>query len=339
MTRALVTGSTGGVGSNLAEALIERGIEVVGLRRSTSPDDAVEGLQMQFVTGDILKPETLRPALDGIDWVFHVAAIADDWKYPAEMVHKVNVGGARNVMQAALDAGVKRFVLTSSSSALGKAEYEKQLMDETKEYNLKPGVWPYGYSKYLANHAMREFADRGLPAVSVMPSAIMGPRDLKFISGELLVRVLKHQTFPFPRGGLNWIDTRDVVEGHIAAAEKGRPGETYVLGGENMTHIEYMDIVGDVLKVKPRILKIPRFILPPFAASVTLLHKLGVTLPIERARVLMSGTYIWYDTTKAVSELGLTTRPFADTVRDTYEWYQDNGYFKKRGISASRLAA
>jgi dihydroflavonol-4-reductase len=339
MTRALVTGSTGGVGSNLAEALIERGIEVVGLRRSTSPEDAVEGLKMQFVTGDILKPETLRPALEGIDWVFHVAAIADDWKYPAETIHKVNVGGARNVMQAALDTGVKRFVLTSSAAALGKPEFEKQLMDETKEYNFKPDVWPYGYSKYLANQAMREFAAKGLSAAAVMPSAIMGPRDLKFIGGEVLVRVLKKQAFPFPRGGLNWIDTRDVVAGHIAAAEKGRPGETYVLGGENMTHTEYMEIVGDILKVKPRILRIPRFILPPFAATVTLLHSLGMTLPVERARVLMSGTYIWYDTTKAVTELGLTTRPFNETVREAYEWYRDNGYFEKRGIAASPLAA
>lgn len=339
MTRALVTGSTGGVGSNLAEALIERGVEVVGLRRKTSPDDAVEGLNIQFVTGDILQPETLRPALEGIDWVFHVAAIADDWKFPAETIHKVNVGGARNVMQAALDAGVKRFVLTSSSSALGKPEYEKQLMDETKSFNLEPGLWPYGYSKYLANQLVGEFADKGLSAVAVMPAAIMGPRDLKFISGELLVRVLKRQFLPFPRGGVSWIDTRDVVAGHIAAAEKGRSGETYLLAGHNMTHLEYMEIIGGTLRVKPNVLRIPRLVLPPFAAVVTLLHRLGVTLPVERARILLSGTYIWYDNSKAVNELGLTVRPFADTVRESYEWYRDNDYFQKRGIPASRLAA
>ena len=339
MIRALVTGSTGGVGSNLAEALIARGVEVVGLRRQTSPDDAVEGLPIQFVTGDILQPETLRPAFEGIDWVFHVAAIADDWKFPAETVHRVNVGGARNVMQAALDAGVRRFVLTSSSSALGKPEYEKQLMDETKTFNLKPDLWPYGYSKYLANQLVPEFAGKGLPIVSVMPAAIMGPRDLKFISGELLVRVLKRQSLPFPRGGLNWIDTRDVVAGHIAAAEKGRAGETYLLAGHNMTHQEYIQIIGDVLKVKPNFLRIPRMVLPPFAAAVTLLHSLGMSLPVERARVLLSGNYIWYDNSKAVNELDLTLRPFADTVREAYEWYCDNDYFQKRGIPASWLAA
>ena len=333
MTRALVTGSTGGVGSNLANELIERGVEVIGLRRKTSPDDAVEDLKMQFVTGDILQPETLRPALDGVDWVFHVAAIADDWKYPEEIIHRVNVQGARNVMQAALEAGVERFVFTSSSAAVGKPEYEKQLMNENKKYNLKPHLWPYGYSKYLANQMMNDYVEKGLPAVAVMPSAIMGPRDVKFISGELLVRALGGDILPFPQGGVNFIDTRDVVEGHIAAAEYGRPGETYLLAGHNMTHMEVMNTINRVLGVEANVIRIPRWVLPPMAAGVMALRKLGVTLPIERARVLLSGSYLWYDNSKAVDELGLTIRPFEETVRDAYQWYLAHDYFAKRGVS------
>jgi dihydroflavonol-4-reductase len=333
MTRALVTGSTGGVGANLVAALNARGIDVVGLRRKSSPNDAVEGLKLDFAVGDILDAASLPPAMEGVDWVFHVAAIADDWNYPAETVYRVNVEGTRNVLEAALAAGVKRLVLTSSSSALGIPTRDGELMTEENQFNLNPRDWAYGHSKHLAEQLMREYVDRGLHAVSVLPSAVMGPRDLKFISGELLVRALKREIFPLPDGGLNFIDVRDLVEGHIAAAEKGRAGERYVLAGHNMTHGESLAIIGQVLSVPIQRIKVPRWVLPPLAEVVTLLHKMGVKLPVERGRVLLSGKFIYYDNAKAVRELGLAVRPFAETVRDAYQWYAEHRYFEKRGIA------
>ncbi len=332
MTRVLVTGSTGGLGANLVAALDRRGFEVVGLRRSTSPSDATGGLQMATAVGDILDPDSLRAAMQGIDWVFHVAAIADDWHYPAEVVYRANVEGARNVLEAAARAGVQRFVLTSSGAALGMPRAGKGQLDEHDRFNLRPGDWPYGHSKQLAEETMAEFVAQGLHAVSVLPTAIMGPRDVKFISGELLVRTLKRELLPLPEGGLNFIDMRDCAEGHIAAAEKGRPGERYILGGHNMTHRETMGIISEVLGVKARILPLPRWVLPPAAGLVSLLQRLGVRMPIERQRVLLSGQFMYFDNGKAVRELGLTVRPFAESVRDAYQWYVENGHFAKRGV-------
>ncbi len=337
MTRALVTGSTGGVGANLIAALNERGIEVVGLRRRTSPDDAIGGLALTPVIGDILEPESLRQAMRGIDWVFHAAAIADDWHYSARQVYQVNVEGTRNVLAAAYEAGVQRFVLTGSAAALGVPVPGKDLIDETHQFNLKPDLWPYGHSKHLALQVLAEFVDRGLHAVSVLPTAVMGPRDVKFISGELIVRAVKRQVFPFPDGGLNFIDIRDVAQGHIAAAERGKPGERYLLGGHNLTHTQTLETIAGVLRIPIKHVRIPRWLLPLMAGAVTLLEKWGVELPIERARVLLSGKYMYYDSSKAQRELGLAVRPFVETVRDTYLWYAQHHFFERRGVPSELL--
>ncbi len=337
MTRALVTGSTGGVGANLIAALNTHGVEVVGLRRRTSPNDAVGDLRLTFVTGDILDLASLRPAMEGVDWVFHVAAIADDWNFPAQTVYKVNVEGTQNVLEAAYRAGVKRFVFTSSAAALGRPRRGRLLLTEQDEYNLRPEEWPYGYSKYLAMQIVEEYAGKGLHAVSVLPTAILGPRDVKFISGELLVRALRREVFPLPDGGVNFVDSRDVAAGHIAAAEHGRPGERYILGGHNLTHSEILRTISEVLGIPIRCVRIPRWALPVLAEAVGVLLKLGVHLPIERTRVLLSGEYMYYDNSKAVRELGLTPRPFAETVADAYRWYVEHGFFARRGIPRSSL--
>jgi dihydroflavonol-4-reductase len=339
MTRALVTGSTGFVGANLAFALVERGVEVVGLRRRSSPQDAVKELDIPFVTGDVLIPESLPPAMKGIDWLFHVAAIADYWRMPPEMVYRVNVEGTRNALEAAQQAGVRRVILTSSSASLGIPPANKPLLDEDDLFNLRPEDFPYGHSKHLANQMMLEFARQGMDVLSVLPSAVIGPRDLKFNAGELIVQALK-PTLPFlplPRGGLNYIDVRDCVDAHIAAAEKGKPGQLYLLAGHNLTHKETMSIVNRVLGTSLPIVEVPGWALSPLAALVGFMHQIGVSLPVDRGRVLLSRETIYYDNHKAVRELDLKTRPFAESVSDTYEWYIQNNYLQKRGIRKLRV--
>lgn len=341
MTRALVTGSTGFLGANLVAALNERKIDVVGLRRRNSPEDAVEGLKLAFAVGDILDAETLEPAMKGIDWVFHVAAVADYWRTPAETIYKVNVEGARNVFEAALRANVKKVVFTSSSAAVGLPRPGKRLMDETDRYNRKPEEFFYGHSKQIAEDLLLEYVAQGLDAVSVLPSAVLGPRDLKFNAGELVVQALKPSLpfMPLPHGGLNFIDVRDCVAGHLAAAEKGRAGERYLLAGHNLTHRETMDSVNRELGTSVPIVELPGWIFVPAAEVVGILQKAGAKLPVDRGRVLHSREFMYYDNSKAVRELGLSIRPFRDSVRDAYEWYIENDYLAKRGINTpSQLA-
>lgn len=334
MTRALVTGSTGFLGANMVAALNERQIDVVGLRRKNSPEDAIEGLKLTFVVGDILDPESLVAAMKDVDWVFHAAAVADYWRTPEKIIYQVNVDGARNVLDAALKARVKRVVLTSSSAALGMPTPQRPVLDETDQFSIPPKEFPYGHSKHVAEQVMKEYVEKGLAAVSVLPAAVIGPRDLKFNAGELIAQALK-PTLPFlpmPRGGLNFIDVRDCVVGHIAAAEKGRTGERYLLAGRNFTHRESLEIVNRVLGTSVPIVEIPRWMIGTMAELVGLLQKMGAKLPVDKGRVVHSKEFIYYDNSKAVKELGLTARPFAESVRDAYLWYAENNYLAKRGI-------
>jgi dihydroflavonol-4-reductase len=329
MIRALVTGSTGCVGSNLVAALNRRGVEVRGLWWNGSPTVAIEGLDVELIAGDVLDIETLRPVMDGVDWVFHVAGIADDWNYAAQDVYRTNVQGTYNVLSAAWEAGVKRFVLTSSAASLGMPREERTVLDESYQFNVESYNWVYGHSKYLAEQVMAHFVERGLHAVSVLPTIIMGRGDLSFVGGQIIARALKGQVFPIPEGGTNYIDVRDVAQAHIAAAEKGKPGERYLLGGHNMTHQECLETIGSALDVSIKSVQIPHWALPPIADSVTLLRKLGAPMPIERGRVLLSGKYLYYDNRKAVRELGLTTRPFHESIQDAFRWYNEHGILEK----------
>lgn len=334
MTRALITGVTGCVGSNLAAALLRRGVEVVGLCQPGSPTVALRGLDIERVSGDILDPECLRRAASGADWVFHVAAIADDWKHKPELVYRVNVEGTRNVLAAAAEAGARRFVLTCSAAVLGSPRRGKTLLDETTPTNLKPGDWVYAHSKLLAEEAVMEYAAQGLPAVSLLPTAILGPADTSFISGQLITRVLAGGSFPFPQGGVNYIDVRDVAEAHIAAAEHGRSGERYLLGGHNLSHLHYLGVIGDVIGMPVRYSQVPSVALPLMAAVLDGARRAGLRVPVDGARVLLGGEYMYYDNRKAARELGLQPRPFAQTVEDTYRWYLEHGYLNEFRVPA-----
>jgi dihydroflavonol-4-reductase len=334
MTLALVTGSTGFVGSSVVEALNAHGVEVRALRRATSPDDAIAGLRFTPVVGDILDYDSLRPALEGVDWVFHVAAVSDYWRTPAEVVYRVNVEGTRNMLRAAREASVARFVFTSSTAALGKPRPDKPLMDEADTFNLPPKAFPYGHSKHLAELEVQKAAAQGLNALSVLPTAVTGPRDLHFISGELIVQALKGVPFA-PPGGLSYIDARDAAEAHVAAAERGQSGQRYILSGENLAHREALEIAARVVgRPGPRF-GIPRWALPGAALVVEGLKRLGADLPLDGAQVRLAGEFMYYDNSKAIRELGLTTRPFEQSLRDTYAWYRSNGYLERLGVLAS----
>jgi dihydroflavonol-4-reductase len=334
MTRALITGVTGCVGSNLAAALNRRGIDVVGLCQPGAPTIALRGIELERISGDILDPECLRRAMRGVDWMFHAAAIADDWKYKPEQVYRVNVEGTQNVLAAAAEAGVQRFILTCSAAVLGLPRPGVELLDENTRTNLKPAAWVYAHSKLLAEEALMQSAAQGLHAVSLLPTAILGPADTSMIGGQLITRMLARQPFPFPQGGVNYIDVRDVAEAHIAAAERGRAGERYLLGGHNLSHLHYLGAIGDAIGLPVRYMQVPRAALPLMALAVDGMRRAGLSVPVDGGRVLLGGQYMYYDNRKAVRELGLQPRPFAQTVEDTYRWYLEHGYLNQYRVPA-----
>lgn len=331
--KALVTGSTGFVGANLVEGLAAAGHEVRALHRSSSRLDALAGLAYEYAVGDILEPASLKTAMEGVDWVFHVAAVSDYWRQNgAAWLYRVNVGGTRNVLEAALSTGVRRVVFTSSAASLGipthSAEQVGRPLDESATFNIAPALLPYGHSKHLAEHLVHEFVDRGLEVVIVNPTVILGPRDLNMISGSAIIAVYRRQAPAVPAGGVNYVDVADVAAGHIAAAERGRVGERYILGAHNLTHQRASEIMAEVVGVKLPPLHMPRVLMDPFAVAVDLFNRFWPYVPlVTGSQVRLMKHMLFFDTSKAQRELNLGPPiPFRTSVERTFRWYRDNGY-------------
>jgi dihydroflavonol-4-reductase len=265
----LVTGSTGFVGGALCKALVAQGHQVRAFHRPSSSLKLLEGLDVEHVTGDLTQSETIPPAMQGIEVVFHVAAQLGAGSDPGR-TYAITVEGTRTVLQAAKEAGVHRVVHTSSVAALGVPENGparrqskkdvkiNALIDEAHTWNYSPTRWRYGYAKYLAELEVQKAVAGGLDCVIVNPSVIFGPGDVYRMSNSLMV-ASAHGRIPRVAvpGGLNVVAIEDVVSGHLAALERGRRGERYILGGENLSHADLLKMVAEITGVGG-----PRGILP-----------------------------------------------------------------------------
>jgi dihydroflavonol-4-reductase len=322
--KVLVTGATGFVGSNIAAALAARGDQVRVLRRSTSRLDALDGVPVEYVTGDILDIESLANAMQGCDLVFHVAAVAQYWRSSKETVYRVNVDGTRNVIKAALVAGVERVVHTSSVAALGYPP-RGGLADESQPFPPELAWWPYGHSKYLAELEVGKAVEQGLPAVIVNPTIVVGPRDVNFVSGSLIRASAKGQLRVVPPGGSNMVHVDDVVSGHLAAAEIGQVGERYILGGENLSHWDAALTLNSVTGGPSPWFVLPHWSLPPLARLIDGFNAVSRRPPLLAGeQILLGGETFYVDNKKAVRELGLPQTPFRRAAADAYIWYQEH---------------
>ncbi len=324
--KALVTGATGCVGANVVAALLERGYEVRAMHRVTSSLTALEGLEAERIVGDLFDLESLARAMEGCDLVFHVAAISDYWRTPAETIYRVNVEGTRNVVEAALQAGVRRLVYTSSVGSLGIPP-AGQLLDEQSTFNLPPHRFPYGHSKHLAEGVVRETLARGLDAVIVNPAAVIGPRDVHWIGGSLLQEAQRGTTWFAPPGGTCWAASTAVGLGHVLAAERGRSGERYLLGGQNLTHRETIEVVAEVVGGQRSRVTLPRFLMGALTATTGLASRF-IHLPFSAEQVWLSAQEIYCDSTKARQELGYPQVAFRVAVEQAYAWYRARGLLR-----------
>jgi len=322
--QALVTGATGFVGSNLALALAERGDRVRVLRRSTSRLEALEGIPVEHYTGDLLDPDSLAEAFRGCEGVFHAAAISQYWRSERQTIYQVNVTGTRNVVEAALRAGVERVVHISSVAALGYPP-RGTLADESQEFPPAQSWFAYGHSKYLAEAEVHRAVAQGLPAVIVIPGIVIGPRDVNFVSGSLVRASARGQLRIVPPGGSNLVHVGDVVAGALAAAERGRVGERYILGGENLSHWEAARILAGVTGGPGPRLMLPGWLLPLLARLVDALNRLSPRPPLVSGEQIRLGAETFYvDNRKAVRELGLPGTPFRQAAADAYGWYREH---------------
>jgi dihydroflavonol-4-reductase len=329
MAATLVTGASGFVGSSLVRKLIAAAHQVRVLLRPTSDRRNIEGLPVEVVLGDLADNNSLERALEGCNALFHVAADYRLWARHPQQIYQSNVAGTVNIMQAALKAGVKRIVYTSSVATLG-LHADGTPADENTPVTLNDMIGHYKRSKFLAEaEVKRMIAGQGLPAVIVNPSTPVGPRDIRPTpTGRMVLDAACGRTPAYVDTGLNLVHVDDVAQGHLLAFERGVIGERYILGGRNMTLKEILTEVARISGQKPPRMKLPHNLVLPIAY----LSEAWAWLtdgPEPRATVdgvRLSKKYMFFSIEKARRELGFKPRPVEDALKDAVEWFRANGY-------------
>lgn len=323
----LVTGATGFLGSHVARRLAQRGEKLKILFRKTSKTSNIDDIPAEKVYGDILDVDSVRRALEGCDTVYHTAGFVSFKKADYKKMEDINVKGTVNVLSAALEAGVKKAVYTSSQAAVG-ADPGGGIANEKTPFTLEGEGIQYLNTKYHAEREALKICEKGLPLVVVNPSVVIGPGDVYLSSTGAILWYCKGKFPGYMDGTLNMVDVEDVAEGHILAAEKGRVGERYILANKNMTIKEFFDLMERITGIPSPKIKIPYYV--AFASAFLVERVLRLSFPnfstMDVDSVKLSKFNWFIDSSKAVGELGFHQTPIEETVRKTIKWFKDNGY-------------
>ncbi len=329
----LVTGGSGFVGAHVVRSLLARGQRVRCLVRGPRPSGRgsanLDGLDVERVEGDLLEPDSLGPATRGVERVFHVAADYRLFARDPRPLYRANVDGTRALLEAAAREGVRRFVHTSSVGALGLTS-DGTPADETTPARLADMIGHYKRSKFLAEREAEAAAARGLPVVIVNPSTPIGEMDARPTpTGQVVVDFLNRRMPAYVDTGLNLVDVRDVAEGHVLAAERGRVGERYVLGAENLTLRAILETLARLTGLPAPRVRLPRWIPLLVAGVETGFAKcFGGTPRVPLEGVRMARHRMFFDHGKARQELGYAPGPVEDALVRAIGWYRANGYVR-----------
>ncbi len=323
----LVTGATGFIGHHVARLLSSRGAELRVLVRPESRLENLEGLRAERVVGDLRDPRSLAAAVRGCQTVFHVAADYRLWARDPQELYRSNVEGTAHLLDAAAQAGATRIVYTSTVGAI-RPPAEGCLSDEDAPVSLEHMVGHYKRSKFLAEQAALEGARKGLPVVIVNPTAPVGEADVKPTpTGKIILDFLRGRMPAYIDTGLNLVDVRAVAEGHLAAAERGRVGERYILGDRNMTLREILEALARISGRRAPRLRIPYALAYGAAAVDTLVARWtgrAPRAPLEGVRIARHKMFVRCD--KAARELGFRPDPVEAALERAVRWFRDHGY-------------
>ncbi|MEC8927962.1 MAG: hopanoid-associated sugar epimerase [Verrucomicrobiota bacterium] len=326
--KCFVTGASGFVGANLVHELNARGHEVRVLLREGSDKRGLNGAKYEPVTSDLADRAALERGMRGCDWCFHVAASYHLWLPDYAPMYAANVEGTRNVIEAAGAAGCERIVYTSTVGCIGLPQGTTPT-DEATPVSEAQMSNHYKISKWRAEVVARELAE-SLPVVIVNPSAPVGPRDVKPTpTGKVIVDFLNRAMPAYLDTGLNWVHVRDVVAGHILAAEKGRVGERYILGHAegNLTMREAFALLQDITGVPA-----PRARVPYGVAWLAAVVNEGLSAVTRRppkaplAGVRMARYKMFFNPAKAIAELGLPQTPPRKALADAVDWFRSHEF-------------
>lgn len=325
---AFVTGATGFLGSHVARVLAEQGAQLRLLVRSTSDLRNIADLNAERVEGDLRDPASIEKGLAGCDALFHVAADYRLWVRDPEQMYRSNVEGTRALLEAARKQRVRRVVYTSSVATMGFGS-NGTLADETSPVSLADMIGPYKRSKFMAEQVAFEAARSGVDVVVVNPTTPIGERDLKPTpTGRIVVDFLKRKFPAYVDTGLNLVDATECARGHIQAFEKGRAGERYILGGENLTLKQILDRLGAITGLPSPKVKLPYvFALAAGVVDETVTGRiLGREPRATIDAVRMGRKKMFITSAKAERELGWRSVPVDDALRRSVEWFRANGY-------------
>ena len=338
--KTLVTGATGFVGSAVARRLVREGFPVRALVRPGSPRFHLDGVALEFAVGDIRDAQSVRRAMAGIRYVFHVAADYRLWARDRSEIFAANVEGTRNVMQEAIRAGIERVVYTSSVATLG-LRADMSAADESVALTQEQGIGAYKRSKIAAERLVEDMIARdALNAVIVNPSTPIGPRDVKPTpTGRIIVEAARGRMPGFLNTGLNLVHVDDVAEGHLAALRRGAIGERYILGGENVRLADMLAEIARQVGRRPPRLRIPRAMVIPVAYVAEARARITGREPFTTLDgIRMAAHHMFFTAAKAERDLGFRARPYREALADAILWFRTAGYLdgKPRHESPSR---
>jgi len=330
--RVLITGATGFIGSAVARTFLGAGYVVRALVRVTSPRTNLTGLDIEFVEGYIRDAESVARAMQEVRYVIHVAADYRLWAPEPEEIIRTNVLGTRIVMEAARRAGVERVVYTSSVATL-QLRSGGDAADETESAAESEALGPYKRSKVVAERLVAEMVARdGLPAVIVNPTAPIGRRDIKPTpTGRVIVEAACGRMPGYVDTGLNLVDVDDVAAGHLAALVRGRVGERYILGGQNVMLADMLQDIARLVGRRPPSLRLPRGLIYPVALAAEAMAKVTRREPFVTTEGLRLAKHrMFFTSAKAERELGYRARPYIEALRDAIDWFRQAGYLARR---------
>jgi dihydroflavonol-4-reductase len=328
--KILVTGAAGFLGSHLTRQLVARGADVRVLLRPSSNNRAIADLPLEYMTGDLRDAASLDRALAGVQRVFHVAADYRLWSKRSQDIYDSNVGGTKNLVAAAKRAGVEQFIYTSTVAtiAVDRPDHPNEFTDA----KLEEMVGHYKRSKWLAEKEVLDAAKHGFPAIVAMPTTPVGPWDWKPTpTGKIILDFLNGKMPGYVETGLNFVGVEECASGHILVAEKGIPGERYLLGAENLTLKGVLDLLAQLTGLPAPKLKIPHGVALGVAYAETAFSRLigrEPQIPVEGVKIAQHMMFV--DCSRAVRELGFQAGPVSAAFERAVRWYEANGYIAPR---------
>ena len=321
----VVTGATGHIGNVLVRELLSRGEKVQVVVLPSDDITPLNGLEVKIVEGDVRNLDSLKQAFKVSDVVYHLAGVVSISSGKGELLHQINVVGTRNVVEACLKTHVRRLIFTSSVHALMEPPHGI-VIDETLPYEPEKVLGDYAKSKASASLEVLKGVERGLDAVIVCPTGVIGPYDYRVSeTGQLIINIITRRLKGYVDGAYDFVDVRDAVTGLTLACEKGRTGESYILSGEQITVRELLLIIGELTGVKPPSFKVPAWLARTAGKIAPLYYRLIKARPLLTAysvEVLTSNSVI--SSEKARRELGYSSRPIKESIADAIRWFREN---------------